>query len=127
MSKIYYCAECAKILTIILKTVPGQGVYRIVEPHECPPDMEEVPFAKKFAVPAAGKVVTVSEAKKLDFSFVSKLNKEIESSPMIEDKRDKEHRRKELTTSAPAGILHNVGVNLAPTSTNRDLTEPEDG
>jgi hypothetical protein len=125
MSKIYYCAECAKILTIILKTVPGQGVYRIVEPHECPPDMEEISFAKKIAVPAT-TLDNKTKRTELDFSFASKLNKEIESSPMIEDKRDKEHRRKELTTSAPAGILQNVGVNLNPTSTDRDLAEPED-
>ncbi len=137
MAKHYYCAACGKELTVFRKAIPKKAiVLDLVEPHECKPeeiveDYEFLPeekakmneeYAKKAGLPS-------TEKSKLDFSFVQKLNKAPDTNPLIAgDKRSKEHTRKELTSSAPAGVLQRAGLggSSEDVGLGRELKEPED-
>jgi len=130
MSKAYHCATCGKSINVFRKAIPKRGtVLDLVEPHECNPDevvddyqfLPEKKEEKKEDIPSAEKA-------KLDFSFVSRLNKAPDTDPLVKDKRPKDQQRKELQTSiAPPGILQRAGASShIPVTTNRDLQEPED-
>ena len=136
MAKHYYCAACGRELNVFRKAIPKKAiVLDLVEPHECNPEevVDDYEFLPKEKVKIEDgihdeKIITITEKKKLDFSFVSKLNKAPDTEPLIaEDKRSKDHTRKELTTSAPAGILQRMGDASSPPENARDLEDPENG
>lgn len=122
--RIVYCAECGEQNEIRSKAIPAlQKVYDLIRPHNCgKPSLE--PITEK-----AIKRITEDERKGISpsldalfdsFKFVRKLNGlEPESdrdSAMAEvhkenygDKRNKDHLRKELSTSsAPLNLLSNI-------------------
>lgn len=139
MSKNYYCAACGRELVVFRKAIPKKAiVLDLVEPHECDPkrivdDYEFLPEEKEIKADTNVVVeVTLPEKKSaLDFSFVQKLNKasDTDPAPMTKDQRSKDYIRKELTSSAPAGLLQRAGLGGSSEDANldRELEEPEDG
>lgn len=108
--KAIYCAKCGKELPIILKGMPKHGtIVRLIAPHRC----------GKIAEPNLGKesplAITAGE-KENGYEFVQKLN-ELEP-PGPGDKRDEEHLRKELKSTAPENLLDKAKL--------EGFTQPED-
>lgn len=135
----FYCAQCGAELETMLRAIPQQGiVITVVKPHSCEETKEEDKFDLKgmetHRTTGTGKAHSEEVEKpkpKLDFDFVSKLNKAIEIEPMIAgsgDLRPKSSRREELKTStAPLSILNKAPREAGVTPPADDEKEFEDG
>lgn len=124
MPKVILCAQCGAELAHTQKAIKAQHrVVTVVEPHVCEGMTElEIKEADKFKP-------SNEERPKLagDYDFikhVDETNVQIETPTMLGDNRDKDHLRKEVTTTAPGGIIANVNAQSGKGSLSK--TDPRD-
>lgn len=142
MAKTIHCAQCAEELKAYPKVIQNpQRVVYLIDPHECKSysDLDIVviepltgpnsPLQSAFDALLPKK--TVKKSNGLDGELKLSDAGGALNNPLIfeesGDKRDKDHLRKEKTSSAPAGVLAQMKHN-APSAPEGDITvEPEGG
>lgn len=123
--KPIYCARCGAVLSATLKALrKSQRIITVVEPHDCRDcDIPEIDFDDIITTPKP------PEKSFGDFDFVKKIDTENTKVELPEtgDKREKKHLREELvTSSAPAGIFQNIGINAKPKQKPDEIPRGED-
>ena len=119
MSKLYYCANCGKRLSVYRKPMPAYGrILELVIPHECSEEPVEFDLSP-IDVPVQAPTET-------DNKFVKKLN-ELSPPSFPSQNLDLRDRRppEQVKSLAPESLLTHV-KNALPTSPAHDaIDEPE--
>ena len=124
--KIVYCSNCGTRLNVLRKAMPKYGaVVNVVEYHECPDEVVELDLTPV-------DIPTFDPPKDKD-QFVQKLN---ELNPLSQtnllgggelgDRRDKEHVKSDITSTAPGNLLTNMESMNPSTPAHETDEEPDD-
>jgi len=130
--KSVFCAYCGKQLFVYRKAVPSKmKIYDFIEPHNCLGE-EERPEEFKFELVEDEKKPPIDLPQRFGKQKIVQLLNDLEpktTNPLqmkTGDKRNKDHLRKELSSTAPKSLIDNI-QGLSNSTPEGDIDkEPEE-